>query len=128
MNKRILTIEDDEIQRTLIRKTLEKRNYTVLTAEDGEKGVSMAMSEKPDLIILDVLMSGLNGEEVCRRLKDDQSTKDIPILFLTAMGSPRDVITQYDLGGEIHLKKPINLKELLDQIQITLDDKIKHEG
>ncbi len=122
MNRRILTIEDDLTQRTMIQRTLEKRGYTVLAAEDGLKGLEIAFSEKPDLILLDVIMPGLRGNEVCRRLKNDSRTKNIPILFLTALDTPKDIIEQYDLGAEVHLTKPINAKELISQIEITFEE------
>ena len=122
MKRRILTIEDDETQRTLIKKILERRDYAVLTAEDGETGLSLAKDEKPDLILLDVVMPGINGKEVCQRLKSDDRTKDIPILFLTTKDSPKDIIEHYDLGAEIHLTKPINPKELINQIEISFEE------
>lgn len=121
--KSILTIEDDLSQRTMIQRTLEKRGFKVLMAEDGRKGLEMAQSVKPDLILLDVVMPGLNGNEVCRRLKSDGRTKDIPVLFLTSLDAPKDVIEHYDVGGEIHLTKPINSKELISQIEFTLGQK-----
>ena len=122
VNRRILTIEDDLIQRTMIQRTLEKRGYTVLAAEDGLKGLEIAFSEIPDLILLDVIMPGLRGNEVCRRLKNDSRTKNIPVLFLTSLDTPKEIIEQYDLGAEVHLTKPINPKELISQIEITFEE------
>jgi len=119
----ILTIEDDATQRTMIQKTLERRGYTVLIAEDGERGLELALLQRPDLILLDVIMPRMRGEEVCRRLKADSRTKDIPVLFLTSLDTPKDVIEHYDLGAEIHLSKPINPKELISQIEITLQER-----
>ena len=119
ISRRILTIEDDPTQRMMIQKTLEKKGYTVLMADSGEKGLEVAFLQKPDLIILDVVMPGIHGEEVCKRLKSDARTKNIPILFLTSMDEPKDIIDHYDLGAEVHLTKPINPKELINQIEIT---------
>src|SRR3989338_4223060 len=118
----ILTIDDDLNQRTLIQKTLEKRGLSVLIAEKGEKGLEMAMTHKPNLILVDVVMPGLNGKEVCKRLKSDSRTRDIPILFLTAQDAPNDIVEHYELGAEIHLTKPINPKELLLQVETTLKE------
>lgn len=123
LGKSILTIEDDITQRTMIQRTLEKRGYTVLMAEDGPKGLEVAQNQKPDLILLDVLMPGMRGDEVCRRLKSDNRTKDIPVLFLTSLDTPKDVIRHYDVGGEIHLTKPINAKELIAQVEITFTER-----
>lgn len=122
-DKRILAIDDDRGQRAMIQKTLEGRGFTVLTAENGKEGLDLALSEVPDLIILDAVMPEMRGEEVCKRLKANLRTKDIPVLFLTSMDDPKDVIAHYDLGAEIHLTKPINPTELLAQIEITFSGK-----
>ena len=119
ISRKILTIEDDPGQRMMIQKTLEKKGYTVLLADSGEKGLEAAFLQKPDLILLDVIMPGMHGEEVCKKLKNDTRTKNIPVLFLTSVNEPRDVIEHYDLGAEVHLTKPINPKELIAQIEIT---------
>ena len=120
---KILTIEDDATQRTLIQRTLEKKGHSVLIAEDGRKGLELAQRERPDLIILDVVMPQMRGDEVCRRLKTDSRTKDIPVLFLTSLDTPKDVIEHYDLGADVHLTKPINPKELIRQVDISLKGK-----
>ena len=120
---RILTIEDDITQRTMIQKTLEKRGYRVLTAENGERGVDMAREEKPDLILLDVMLPGINGQEVCKRLKANTATTGIPIIFLTSMNSPANVVEHFDLGAETHLAKPISARELIRQVEITLEQR-----
>jgi len=119
----ILTIEDDPTQRMMIQRTLEKKGYRVLAAEDGRQGIEIAHEYTPDLIILDVVMPGINGEEVCKILKNDIRTQDIPVLFLTSRSDPADVIEHFDLGAEIHLTKPINAKELISQVEITLNRK-----
>ena len=121
--KRVLAIDDDRIQRTMIQTTLQKRGYSVFTAETGESGLNMAFELKPDLVILDVVLPVMSGHEVCRRLKADQRTKDIPVIFLTSQDSPGDVIEHYELGADIHLTKPINSKELVTQVQISLGEK-----
>ena len=122
LGRRILAIDDDLSQRTLIARTLEKSGYKVSTAENGEIGLELARGETPDLILLDVIMPGIHGNEVCKRLKADSRTKDIPVLFLTSLDTPKDVIEQYALGAEVHLTKPINPKELIRQIEITFED------
>ena len=123
IGKSILAIDDDMIQRTMIEKTLQKRGFSVMTAENGEVGLDMAVNNKPDVILLDVILPGMRGYEVCRRLKKDERTKDIPILFLTALDDPKEVIAQYDMGGEVHLSKPINPRELISQIEISLQER-----
>ena len=121
--RRILTIEDEATQRMMIQKTLEKQGCAVLTAEDGEKGLEVALDQKPDLILLDIILPGMHGDQVCRRLKGDARTRDIPVIFLTSTDTPKDIIEQYDIGGEIHLTKPIRPKELVEQIKFILEGK-----
>ena len=119
-SKRILTIDDDITQLTMIQRTLAKSGYSVLIAENGPKGLEVALKEKPDLILLDVMMPGMHGVDVCRELKANPQTKDIPVIFLTSMDMPQDVIEQYIVGADIHLTKPINAKELISQVEISL--------
>ncbi len=123
--KSVLTIEDDPTQSTMIRRTLEKRGFKVFVAGDGPKGLELAQAQRPDIILLDVILPGMRGYDVCRRLKSDGRTKDIPVLFLTSLDDPKDVIAQYDLGGDVHLSKPINARELLAQIEISLKEQAR---
>ena len=118
----ILTIEDDAAQRRMIQKALEKRGYVVFTAENGEQGLQMAQVRKPDLILLDVIMPGIDGKEVCKRLKAYEETKDIPVLFLTSIDAPKEIVEHYYIGGEIHLTKPINARELVAQVEASLKE------
>ncbi len=120
--KRILAIDDDPSLRIMVKRTLERQGYGVISAEDGLKGLAMAESEHPDLILLDVMMPGMQGHEVCRRLKANPSTKKIPVIFLTSVETPKSVIEAYDIGAEIHLTKPIRAKELISQIEMTFKE------
>ncbi|MDD3375065.1 MAG: response regulator [Candidatus Omnitrophica bacterium] len=117
--KNILVVEDEPGQRLTIQKILEKQGYDLLLAENGSQGLAQARSRKPDLILLDVVMPEIDGREVCRQLKADESTKDIPIIFLTASDTANDIIDHFDLGADMHLTKPIDAKELIAQIEIT---------
>ena len=120
LDKRILTIDDDPSQRMIIQRTLAKRGYSVMAAQNGQEGLDIAFKERPDLILLDVMMPGMHGDDVCRRLKANAQTKNIPVIFLTSMDAPQDVIEHYDVGADIHLTKPINAKELISQVEISL--------
>ncbi len=119
--KNILVVEDDVGQRLLIHKILEKNGYGVMLAEDGSKGLAVARARKPDLILLDVVMPGISGREVCSQLKAEESTKNIPVIFLTSADSPNDVVEQFELGADMHLAKPIDAKALISQIEITFE-------
>ena len=120
--KKILIVDDSEIDRKIIMKLLNKANFRLLVVDNGEAGLKVAKEEKPDLILLDCVMPGLSGPEVCQQLKTDSILKSIPIIFLTSMDSPTNVINCYDIGADHYLRKPINSKELITQIKETLKD------
>ena len=119
----ILVIDDSEVDQRVACAAIERGGYKALKANDGESGLDMARRHKPDLIILDYQMPGLKGPEVCKILKSEEQTRDIPVLFLTSLTSPGSVIDCYEQGGENYLAKPINPKFLLKQIDLALKDK-----
>ncbi len=120
---KILVIEDSEVDQKLISMTVERGGYTALSAFEGNAGFILAKQHKPDLIILDYNLPDINGPTVCKMLKNDILTKDIPVLFLTSMDTPGSIINCYEEGGENYLSKPINAKFLLEQINIALKEK-----
>ncbi len=123
-NRRILFIEDNEVERRLIEKILTRREYRVILSSNGEAGLEIAQKEKPDLILLDVVLPGISGLEVCKRLKQDEETKNIPIIFLTGMDTPKNLIDCYEYGAEDFLNKAISPRLLIHQIELTLQDYI----
>lgn len=118
----ILVIEDSEGDRALIRKTLEKKNYSAILANDGESGLKIAHEFKVDLIILDYLLPGMNGVEVCKILKDDKRTAHIPIIFLTVVESGEAILECYGSGAESYMHKPIDAKLLLKEVGTILNE------
>ncbi len=119
--RKVLVIDDGEVERQFMAQSLAKAGYTVHAKSDGESGLEAARTIQPDVIILDYLMPGMDGQVVCRKLKSDLQTKDIPIIFLTGSSRPETVITCYDIGADQYLNKPISAKSLIEQVQITLD-------
>ena len=117
----VLVIDDDEILTRTVRAILTSHGYSVLAAYKGEDGLHMAKFQKPDLILLDVLLPGIKGREVCRRLKDDPQTKHIPVIFITAKDSQDDIEAEMNAGGEAHLTKPVHPESLLVTIQGVLN-------
>jgi CheY-like chemotaxis protein len=91
-----------------------------LTATSGEKGIQIARLQKPDLIILDVILPGVKGREVCQRLKDDDETGRIPVIFLTAKDSEDDIRAEKAVGAVTHITKPVNAKMLLSEVKKIL--------
>src|SRR4051794_15870383 len=91
-NRLILFIDDSEMDRRMVERLLTKRDFRVILSKDGESGIAMAQKEKPDLILLDVVLPGISGIDVCKKLKKDEFTKNIPIIFLTGMDTPKNLI------------------------------------
>ena len=116
----ILVIEDSEADRVLIQRTLERKNYSIIVAQDGETGLKLVHEQKVDLIILDYFLPGMNGVEVCRILKGDKETRNIPIIFLTVVESGEKILECYGSGGEAYIHKPINGKDLLREVRTIL--------
>lgn len=119
----ILVIEDSEGDRALIQKTLEKNNYSVITANDGESGLKVTREHEVDVIILDYLLPGMNGLEVCRILKEDRRTRSIPVIFLTVVESGETILECYGSGAESYMHKPIDAKVLLKEVKLMLLEK-----
>ena len=94
--------------------------FTVLVAQDGEEGIERAQFAPPDLILLDVMMPGMGGFETCRRLKSYDATKDIPVIFMTALSGISDKITGYQVGGVDYVTKPFHTEEVLARIRTHL--------
>jgi len=103
----ILIVDDEPINIDLLLDTFELE-YEVLSATDGKTALETAMREMPDLILLDVLMPGLDGYEVCRRLKGNRQTQNIPVIFITALGGGSDELRGLELGARDYLTKPID--------------------
>ena len=116
--KKILIIEDEKDMVTGLRFNLEARDYIVTAAYDGDEGYEMALKEKPDLVILDLMLPGMNGYEVCKNLK--QKMPEIPIIMLTAKSQEAEIITGLELGADDYITKPFSVLELLARIKAVL--------
>jgi two-component system alkaline phosphatase synthesis response regulator PhoP len=112
--KKILIIEDEKNMIEGLRFNLEARDYNVIVAFDGETGLRKATEEQPDLVLLDLMLPGINGYEVCKELKDNKS--DIPIIMLTAKSQESDIVTGLDLGADDYITKPFSILELMARI------------
>ena len=120
MPETILVIEDEEDVADLVRYHLRKAKYRVVISADGADGAKLAVSEKPDAIVLDVMLPKLNGFEVTKRLRSDARTAGIPILILSAKGETENRIKGLEFGADDYLPKPFSPKELLLRIQALL--------
>ena len=115
---RILLIEDEPSLIFTLRDTLENEGYIVIVCEDGEEAVGLAQKNKPDIIILDIMLPGKNGYEICQELRALKFT--IPIIILTAKNQELDKVKGLDIGADDYITKPFGVKELLARIQARL--------
>ena len=111
----VLVVEDERRLAQVIRKVLEEEGHTVDVAHDGEEGLAMAMESSHDVIVLDILLPGIDGIEVCRRLRGNRI--DTPILLLTALDAVEDRVRGLDAGGDDYLPKPFAFQELLARLR-----------
>jgi DNA-binding response OmpR family regulator len=118
---RVLVIDDEAPIRLLCRVNLEAEGMEVLEARDGPGGLEQARAERPDVILLDVMMPGLDGWAVAEELIDDDATRDIPIVFLTARAELRDRARGLELGGVDYVTKPFNPTELASLVRRLLE-------
>lgn len=114
--KHILVVDDSPTERFFTVDVLTKAGYQVSTAENGEDGIAKAKAERPDLILMDVVMPGLNGYQATRTLTRDEATKDIPIIVCTSKGQETDKIWGMRQGAVDYLVKPLNPNDLLQRI------------
>ena len=117
---RVLVIDDEAPIRLLCRVNLEAERMEVLEASDGPTGLEKARAAKPDVILLDVMMPGLDGWQVAEQLLEDDTTRSIPIVFLTARAEFRDRVRGLDLGGIDYVTKPFNPLELAPLVEDML--------
>ncbi|MBT0664200.1 response regulator [Geobacter pelophilus] len=116
----ILTVDDDPNNLAVVMDCLTECNYTILVAEDGESAIARADYAKPDLILLDVMMPGIDGFETCRRLKAQRSTREIPVIFMTALAETGHKVKGLEAGGVDYITKPFHREELLARIAVHL--------
>lgn len=118
--KKILVIDDTELMVRLTTDILTKHGYEVVSANNGVDGIKMVATEKPDLVLLDVVMPGIDGFEVCKLLRKDESNNLIPIIMLTAQGNEEDKLAGLELGADDYITKPFNPRELVSRVRNTL--------
>lgn len=117
MSKRALIVEDDGNIAELLRLYLEKDGFNVIIASDGGNGVRLALSENPDVILLDIMLPVLDGWQVCRKVRE---TSRVPIIMLTAKGETFDKVNGLDMGADDYIVKPFEVKELLARIHAVM--------
>lgn len=119
---KVLIIDDDAGIREVLSEGLVLQGFLATCASSGRQGLDLLKNERPDVIILDVMMPGLDGFQVCRTLKESPETSQIPIVFLTARAAPADVQRGLSLGADDYLSKPIDIYELADRLRKVIKE------
>jgi len=116
--KKILIVDDDKDVLSVLEKRLTVEKYSVITANNGQDAIILAKAQRPDLIMLDIIMPGIDGAEVAGKLREDPETKNIPVIFLTCMLTPEEEKQKrHHVAGNIFIAKPYDIKELLSEIK-----------
>jgi CheY-like chemotaxis protein len=121
--KKVLFIDDNPVDRTLIHRLLTKNQFNVLLADGAKEGIVLAEENAPDLILLDILLPGISGIEVCKKLKSKPATKDIPVIFYTSIDTPKHLIDYESYGAIDYIQKTMPSDILIRQIKSALDIK-----
>jgi two-component system phosphate regulon response regulator PhoB len=134
---RILIIEDERALTKVLTYNLEREGYETIVAHDGQEGLRKAQTQPCDLILLDLMLPAMNGLDVCRELRASESTRDIPIVMLTAKAEETDQIVGFSLGADDYVTKPFSVKVLLERIKalrrrveggLDAGDVVEHSG
>ena len=123
ISKRILIIEDDPSVLRATSYILEKEGYEVLSAQNGLEGLKMAKDSNPDLLLLDVMLPGIDGFEICHSLRGEPATADLPILMFSAKGQESDKATGLKVGADEYITKPVDREVLLSKVAAWLSAK-----
>lgn len=118
--KLILLIDDEASIRKTVGRRLEREGFRVISAESGEEGLELAAKHLPNLVLLDIMMPKMKGRDVCARLKADEATKRIPVIFLTALGLADHVRAGMSIGADDYIVKPFEAEELKERIRVCL--------
>ncbi len=117
---RVLVADDDENLLAIVRYRLERSGYAVIAARDGEEAIRLALEELPELAVLDVMMPKLDGYEVTRRLRQNERTRRMPVILLTARAQEADVARGFEAGADDYVRKPFSPQELRARVQAIL--------
>ncbi len=126
MPKKILLVDDDPGVHLVIVPILSKAGYLVVSAKNGEQALHLALNERPNLVILDVIMPGIKGRDLCKKIKAYEVLKDIAVIFLTAKDSQDDINAEMEAGAIAHLTKPVNPTDLLQAIDGIIGPQTGH--
>ena len=127
MAKKILAVDDEKHIVRLVEITLQREGYEVVTANNGAEALEKVATEKPDLVIMDVMMPEMDGLQALQKLKDDPATADVPVIMLTAKAQDSDVFQGWKSGADLYLTKPFNPQELMTFVRRIFADQSEDE-
>ena len=116
----VLVVDDEVNLQRALRRRLERDGFCVVSAESGEEGLRLAEEQQPDVVLLDIMLPGMRGFDVCAQLKANPKTQHIPVIFLTALGLADHIKAGMDLGAEDYIVKPFESSELKERINVCL--------
>ena len=119
---KILVVDDDQNIRRLVSFNLSLEGHEILMARNGKEGIEIAVSSKPDIILMDIMMPIMNGYDACKWLKSDPRTKDIPLFMLSAKGQMTDLDEAFNVGADNYITKPFDVEELNKTIMFKLEN------
>ena len=119
-SRQVLVVEDEADIRNLVRYNLEQEGYVVAEAADGEQGLALARKHRPHLVVLDLMLPGMNGLEVCRVLRGEEKTAKMPVVMLTARATEVDKVLGLEIGADDYVTKPFSPRELLARVKAVL--------
>jgi len=114
--RRVLVVDDDDLTLDILRTILDLEEFDVVTARDGEEALGFLAADRFDIVVLDVMMPGLDGFAVCRRIKGDPQTADVPVILLTAKDRREDIEAGHEAGAEAYLTKPFSPLALIETL------------
>ncbi len=120
--KKILIVDDNELDRKLVGRIVEKEGFSTVYANNGEEGLRAAILNQPDLILLDCQMPLMNGTDMCKILKKDDRISRIPVIFITSLDTPRNIIDCFDSDGDSFINKPIKGNVLMEYVWEALNE------
>lgn len=123
----ILVVDDNHENLKVVGNLLQEKNFKIAVATDGLSALKILEDVKIDLILLDILMPGMDGFEVCKRLKDKPETKEIPVIFLTARNDTEDIVKGFQIGGVDYITKPVNKEELFARVNSHIQLKVARD-
>ena len=125
--KKIVVVEDEPDIVDVVIYNFQREGYLVLAAERGDEGLNLIRSERPDLVLLDLMLPGMDGLSICRQMKSDDSLREIPIIIASAKGEESDVVIGLEMGADDYLPKPCNLTLLRARVCSSLEKKFRYD-